>query len=238
MAGRDGLFGCARPTRRGSSCCGSCSRSTRTRASSRAASGTIRCSARRSGACTACGHSAADGRTCRAPGHVRPADRVAARARARARDHARMRRAGSDAAGDRRALSGAAAPARARDAARLDTRARLPDDRSRGAARAAGRGRRGPAAPRARLRPVVARSRRARGLGSYRYGLVGDLGLVKLCSALRGRWVEVWETAELLEPYGEWAGLAGVYLMRGWSRGLVPGARSARPRRLARSRRA
>ena len=62
------------------------------------------------------------------------------------------------------------------------------------------------------------------GLGSYRHGLVGDLSLVKLCSALRGRWVESAETAELLEPYEEWAGLAGVYLMAGWSRGLVPGA--------------
>lgn len=68
------------------------------------------------------------------------------------------------------------------------------------------------------------------GLGSYRYGLVGDLGLVKLLSALRGRWVEGWETAELLEPYGEWAGLAGVYLMRGWAAGLVPGASSDRAR--------
>lgn len=62
------------------------------------------------------------------------------------------------------------------------------------------------------------------GLGSYRHGLVGDLSLVKLCSALRGGWVESAETAELLEPYEEWAGLAGVYLMAGWSRGLVPGA--------------
>ena len=62
------------------------------------------------------------------------------------------------------------------------------------------------------------------GLGSYRHGLVGDLALVKLCSSLRGRWVELHETAELLEPYDEWAGLAGVYLMAGWSRGLVPGA--------------
>lgn len=62
------------------------------------------------------------------------------------------------------------------------------------------------------------------GLGSFRYGLVGDLGLVKLCSALQGRWVELHETAELLAPYEEWAGLAGLYLMRGWSAGLVPGA--------------
>ena len=68
------------------------------------------------------------------------------------------------------------------------------------------------------------------GLGSYRYGLVGDLSLVKLCSALQGRWVEGWETAELLEPFEEWAGLAGVYLMRGWAAGLVPGASSDRAR--------
>jgi 3-methyladenine DNA glycosylase/8-oxoguanine DNA glycosylase len=73
------------------------------------------------------------------------------------------------------------------------------------------------------------------GLGSYRYGLVGDLGLVKLCSALRDRWVEPWETAELLEPYGEWAGLAGAYLMAGWARGLVPGAEAGKAR-LARAR--
>ncbi len=60
------------------------------------------------------------------------------------------------------------------------------------------------------------------GLGRYDYGLVGDLGLVKLLRALRGRAVEGWETAELLEPYGEWAGLASVYLLGGFSRGLVP----------------
>jgi 3-methyladenine DNA glycosylase/8-oxoguanine DNA glycosylase len=62
------------------------------------------------------------------------------------------------------------------------------------------------------------------GIGAYTHGLVGDLSLVKLCSALRGRWVELRETAELLAPYGEWAGLAGVYLMRGFRDGLVPGA--------------
>jgi 3-methyladenine DNA glycosylase/8-oxoguanine DNA glycosylase len=62
------------------------------------------------------------------------------------------------------------------------------------------------------------------GLGSFRYGLVGDLALVKLCAALWGRWVELEETAELLEPYGEWGGLACSYLMAGFGRGLVPGA--------------
>jgi 3-methyladenine DNA glycosylase/8-oxoguanine DNA glycosylase len=60
------------------------------------------------------------------------------------------------------------------------------------------------------------------GLGRYERGLVGDLGLIKLLSELRGRWVEGWETAELLEPYGEWAGLASVYLLAGYVRGLVP----------------
>lgn len=60
------------------------------------------------------------------------------------------------------------------------------------------------------------------GLGRYDRGIVGDLGLLKLCSAIRGRWVEAEETAELLEPYEEWAGLACVYLLAGWMRGLVP----------------
>jgi 3-methyladenine DNA glycosylase/8-oxoguanine DNA glycosylase len=60
------------------------------------------------------------------------------------------------------------------------------------------------------------------GLGRYERGLVGDLGLVKLCAALWGRWVEGWETAELLEPYAEWAGLASVYLLAGFRQGLIP----------------
>jgi 3-methyladenine DNA glycosylase/8-oxoguanine DNA glycosylase len=60
------------------------------------------------------------------------------------------------------------------------------------------------------------------GLGRYERGLVGDLGLVKLLSRLRGRWVEGWETAELLEPYGEWAGLASVYMLSGFKQGTLP----------------
>ena len=60
------------------------------------------------------------------------------------------------------------------------------------------------------------------GLGRYDHGLVGDLGLVKLLRALRGRPVEGWETAELLEPYGGWAGVASMYLLAGYSRGLLP----------------
>jgi 3-methyladenine DNA glycosylase/8-oxoguanine DNA glycosylase len=62
------------------------------------------------------------------------------------------------------------------------------------------------------------------GLGRYDHGLVGDLGLVKLAASLWNRWPETWETAELLEPYGEWQGLAGEILLLGWARGLVPGA--------------
>lgn len=62
------------------------------------------------------------------------------------------------------------------------------------------------------------------GLGRYDQGLVGDLGLIKLVSALCGRPAESAETAELLEPYGEWQGLAGELLLVGWTKGLVPGA--------------
>jgi 3-methyladenine DNA glycosylase/8-oxoguanine DNA glycosylase len=65
------------------------------------------------------------------------------------------------------------------------------------------------------------------GLGRYERGLQGDLGLVKLLGAMRGRRVEGWETAELLEPYGEWAGLASVYLLAGYAKGLLPVARAA-----------
>jgi 3-methyladenine DNA glycosylase/8-oxoguanine DNA glycosylase len=62
------------------------------------------------------------------------------------------------------------------------------------------------------------------GLGRFDRGLVGDLGLVKLCAALRGRWADADDTRELLEPYAEWAGLASVYLLAGF-----PKRRSARP---------
>ncbi len=59
------------------------------------------------------------------------------------------------------------------------------------------------------------------GLGRFDHGLVGDLGLVKLLRAMRGREVEGWETAELLEPYAEFSGLASVYLLAGFGRGLL-----------------
>jgi 3-methyladenine DNA glycosylase/8-oxoguanine DNA glycosylase len=53
------------------------------------------------------------------------------------------------------------------------------------------------------------------GLGRYEHGLVGDLGLAKLCTRLLGRQATAEDTADLLEPYGDWAGLASVYLLAG-----------------------
>ncbi len=60
------------------------------------------------------------------------------------------------------------------------------------------------------------------GLGRYEFGLYRDLGLAKLASALWGRWVEAEESDQLLRPYGEWSGLASVYLLAGYARGFVP----------------
>jgi 3-methyladenine DNA glycosylase/8-oxoguanine DNA glycosylase len=68
------------------------------------------------------------------------------------------------------------------------------------------------------------------GLGRYDVGLVADLGLLKLLASLRGRWPEPAETVELLDPYGEWQGLASVFLLAGFKRGLVPGASADRAR--------
>jgi DNA-3-methyladenine glycosylase II len=70
------------------------------------------------------------------------------------------------------------------------------------------------------------------GLGRFDLGLVGDLGLIKLCASLRGGPADADDTRELLEPYGEWAGLASVYLLAGSGRGYGGGLRPAwRPRR-------
>jgi 3-methyladenine DNA glycosylase/8-oxoguanine DNA glycosylase len=69
------------------------------------------------------------------------------------------------------------------------------------------------------------------GLGRREYGLVGDLGLVQLMIELEGRWVEGHETAALLEPYGEWAGLASVYMLAGFGKGLIPLPNAERIRR-------
>jgi 3-methyladenine DNA glycosylase/8-oxoguanine DNA glycosylase len=51
------------------------------------------------------------------------------------------------------------------------------------------------------------------GLGRYEQGLVGDLGLIRLCASRLGRRAEAEDTANLLARYGEWAGLASVYLL-------------------------
>jgi 3-methyladenine DNA glycosylase/8-oxoguanine DNA glycosylase len=60
------------------------------------------------------------------------------------------------------------------------------------------------------------------GLGRYEVGLRRDLGLAKLASQLWGRWVEAEETDVLLAPYGEWSGLASIYLLAGFGAGFVP----------------
>jgi 3-methyladenine DNA glycosylase/8-oxoguanine DNA glycosylase len=82
---------------------------------------------------------------------------------------------------------------------------------------------------------VAARLQRERGIGPYSIGVVfieglgrydrginRDLGLVKLLSLIEGRWVEAEETDALLARYDEWQGLASVYLLAGWGRGLIP----------------
>jgi DNA-3-methyladenine glycosylase II len=68
------------------------------------------------------------------------------------------------------------------------------------------------------------------GLGRYDHGLVGDLGLVKLQASLTGSWPEEGETGSLLAPYEEWQGLASIFLLTAFARGLVPGADADRAR--------
>ena len=51
------------------------------------------------------------------------------------------------------------------------------------------------------------------GLGRLDLGLTGDLGLVRIARALLGRQVTTEDTAALLAPYGEWAGLASYHLL-------------------------
>ena len=76
-----------------------------------------------------------------------------------------------------------------------------------------------PAPARAGRRPLVGRCRLPPGLGRPERGLARDLGLVKLASELAGRRLEAAESDALLEPYGEWAGLASVYLLAGYHAG-------------------
>ena len=66
------------------------------------------------------------------------------------------------------------------------------------------------------------------GLGRYDRGLVGDLGLIKLCTALLGRRAEAADTARLLERYGDWAGLASLHLLRAGAKVRQEGVAQAR----------
>ena len=89
----------------------------------------------------------------------------------------------------------------------LDDRPLLPDDRPRAAARMSRRqgspsGSSGSAASGPWSVGVIG----LQGLGCYELGLVGDLGLIKLCTALLGRPAEPEDTAELLEPVRRVAG--------------------------------
>ena len=52
------------------------------------------------------------------------------------------------------------------------------------------------------------------GLGRWDAPVVGDLGLMRIVCAETGRWPEAHETAALVDGYGEWAGLAAMYLLR------------------------
>lgn len=51
------------------------------------------------------------------------------------------------------------------------------------------------------------------GLGRLDMGLEGDLGLIRLATRLGGRPATPADTRALLAPYGEWAGLASLYLL-------------------------
>jgi len=70
-----------------------------------------------------------------------------------------------------------------------------------------------------------------RGLGRLDLGLVGDLGLVRLLSRVHGRPASAADTAKLLSAYGEWQGLASLYLLALplASAGGVAGGPPARP---------
>ena len=122
-----------------------------------------------------------------------------------------------------------AAPLRPRDAPSRDARAALPLGRARAAPGPAQRGGGRPSVARAGARPVVGRR-----------GLPGGPRALRARTRRRPRAREAplgharavgrgWETAELLEPYGEWAGLASVYLLVASGLGLValPGTAAA-----------
>jgi 3-methyladenine DNA glycosylase/8-oxoguanine DNA glycosylase len=51
------------------------------------------------------------------------------------------------------------------------------------------------------------------GYGRFDRGLAGDLALVRLATRLLGRPADTADTERLIEPYGEWRGLASLWLM-------------------------
>lgn len=64
------------------------------------------------------------------------------------------------------------------------------------------------------LGPWTAGSILLHGFGRYEHAPVGDLGLIRVCGALLGRVADADDTVRLLEPYGEWRGLAASWLLR------------------------
>jgi 3-methyladenine DNA glycosylase/8-oxoguanine DNA glycosylase len=52
------------------------------------------------------------------------------------------------------------------------------------------------------------------GFGRVDHGLAGDLSLVRLATGMLGRRADTADTERLLAPYGDWAGLASLWLIR------------------------
>lgn len=63
------------------------------------------------------------------------------------------------------------------------------------------------------LGPWTAGSILLHGFGRYEHAPVGDLGLIRVCGVLLGRVADAEDTVRLLEPYGEWRGLAASWLL-------------------------
>ena len=122
----------------------------------------------------------------------------------RAPSSARSRRRSSRASG-----SAPAAPRRSSGSAAPSTSSGLKEQPEHGG--------RAAAEPRARPRAVVGRRRSAsRGSAATSTASRAISGWPSSPSALWGRWVEAEESDALLAPYGEWAGLASVYLLAGF----------------------
>ena len=228
---------CARPTRRGSSCCASASRSTPTRPSSRAASATTRCSASRSAACTACGR--CGGRRWRRAllraicGQLIEARRAFAIERAILRAG---RRPAPSARRSRRSLPRSSASSGWRPTAHRRSSASAARSTSKDCATRPDRSGRGAAPARARARALVAR-RRSRSKASAASATGSSATSASSSSAPRSGAAGSRPTRppSCSRPTRSGRGSRALYLMRGWSAGLVPGA-NADLARLARCR--